>query len=633
MKASELNLTHLNVQNANGDQSPHKYDVSVVGAGPAGLTLAVILARLGIKIAVLDEELDQTTIGRADGIQPKTIETLQMLGLGDELLRNGVKVYDICMWRASATSPICRIGREVHYPSSVVDVLHPFILLCHQGMVESVLIDDLRNSGISVSRGHRFTRFDYASNEASIPLDLSLSAVGCDAIKHIYTDYVVGCDGARSLVRQQIPGTHATARPHESYWGVLDGELDTDFPDIWSKTIVFSEEHGSVLIIPRERNMTRIYIEMKSSSSAKTLSQDFIMDQARLILAPYRVQWRSIEWFGNYQVAQRVAARFSDRNLCAFIAGDASHTHSPKAAQGMNTSMHDSWNLGWKLNLAVRGFAKTVLLESYEVERIKIAHDLINFDFEHANEISGGDIERLAENFRTNTRFISGVGVEYSESIINHGYDQTQGDAKPGHTLPPSKVTRYIDANPVDLQLDIPMLGQFRVFVIVPDIVGHSETRFLAGLSDNVMSESSLLTRLSRAALESYKRKPRPQRSTDVFTLPARYQTFSELFTFSVLTSTPKDRFEISSLPALFSSSRWTVYLDDVPHMDTKGLCCIPKWLGEVGAGEVAIVNVRPDGYVGSIKRWEVATQTAGKEAARWLDEYYGGFLEVPSAS
>ncbi|KAJ8121638.1 hypothetical protein ONZ43_g1961 [Nemania bipapillata] len=319
-------------------------------------------------------------------------------------------------------------------------------------MVEGTLIDDLRDSGSSVSRSHHFTRFDYGSNETSDPLELSFS--------------IEGCDGARSLVRQQIPNTHATARPHESYWGVLDGELDTDFPDIWSKTIVFSEEYGSVLIIPRERNMTRIYIEIKSTSSAKDLDQEFVMGQARLILAPYRVEWRSVEWFGNYQVTQRIAARFSDMGLRAFIAGDASHTHSPKAAQGMNTSMHDSWNLGWKMNLAIRGLAKPALLESYEVERMKIAHDLINFDFEHANEIAGGDIARLAENFRINTRFISGVGVEYAESIINTGHDQARGDAKPGCTLPPSKVTRYIDANPVDLQLDIPMQGQFRVFVI-----------------------------------------------------------------------------------------------------------------------------------------------------------------------
>ncbi|KAI3330761.1 FAD binding domain-containing protein [Ustulina deusta] len=623
----------IEIQSVDESQPSDKYDVGIVGAGPAGLTLAVILARFGINTAVFDERSDRTAVGRADGIQPKTIETLQMLGLGDELLRNGVKVYDICMWRGSATSPVRRIGREVHYPASVVDVLHPYILLCHQGMVESVLIDDLRDSGMDVHRGHQFTKFDYGPSAKSGPLDLRFSIMDGDSVKQVRADYIVGCDGARSLVRQQIPNTHATARPHESYWGVLDGELDTDFPDIWSKTIVFSEEHGSVLIIPRERNMTRIYIEMKSSSSVKPLDQSFVMGQAQLILAPYRVQWRSVEWFGNYQVTHRVAARFSDLNLHAFIAGDASHTHSPKAAQGMNTSMHDSWNLGWKMNLAARGLAKPALLESYEVERMKVAHDLIDFDFEHANEIAGGDIERLAENFRVNTRFISGMGVEYAESIINHGYDQTRGDAKPGCTLPPSKVTRYIDANPIDVQLDIPIQGQFRIYVVVPDLLGSGEKRFLAGLSDAVTSESSLLAKLSHAATESYRRKPRPRRPADVFSRPERYRAFSEIFTFSLLTSTRKDLFELASLPALFSTSQWTVYLDDVPHLDTKGLCCIQKWLGEVGLGEVVVVNVRPDGYVGSIKRWDVSGQTTGEEAARWLDEYYGNFLDVPIES
>lgn len=236
-----------------------------------------------------------------------------------------------------------------------------------------------------------------------------------------------------------------------------------------------------------------------------------------------------------HRVAQRVAGRFSDSSFRAFIAGDASHTHSPKAAQGMNTSMHDSWNLGWKLNLAARGLAKPLLLESYEVERMKVAHDLINFDFEHANEIAGGDIERLAENFRANTQFIAGMGVEYAESVINLGFDETGGLAKPGCTLPPSKATRYMDANPVDLQLDIPVLGQFRVYVVVPYLHGPGAKRFLNDLSDGVTSESSFLTKLSRAASESYHRKLRPQRSTDVYSRPERYLVFSEIFTYCLL--------------------------------------------------------------------------------------------------
>lgn len=456
-----------------------------------------------------------------------------MLGLGDELLRTGVKVYDICMWRRSNGGALGRISRQVHYPASVVDVLQPYILLCHQGMVEGTLLEDLRRSGTEVQRDSLFSSYDDVGRSSALQVHFTQPG---DIEATAKADYLVGCDGARSRVRKAIPNTHADAVPHESFWGVLDGELDTDFPDIWSKTVVFSEQYGSILIIPRERNMTRFYIEMKSSSSSKNLGQEFVMEQARLILAPYRVEWRSVEWFGNYQVAQRVAARFASPDQRAFIAGDASHSHSPKAAQGMNTSMHDSWNLGWKLNLAARGLARASLLESYETERKKVAHDLIDFDFEHANEIVGGDIERLAENFRTNTRFISGVGIVYGESVLNQGRDEDAlGEAKPGSNLPPAKVTRYIDANPVDIQLDVPMLGQFRIYVVVGDVTGTAETTFIDALSRGIESKSSLISRVSRAASISYQKKPRPKREGDEFLQVQRYETVSPLLTFALI--------------------------------------------------------------------------------------------------
>ncbi|KAI0389100.1 FAD binding domain-containing protein [Xylariaceae sp. FL0594] len=656
-----------NSENLTTSLDEQHYDVAIIGAGPTGLTLAVILTRLGLKTAVFDDRTSATSVGRADGIQPKTIETLQMLGLAHQLLRDGVRVYDLCIWEGGS-----RVSREAHYPADVVDVLHPHILLCHQGMVESALIDDLRKSagGTVVHRGKKFVKYEDHNHTPEGSLDITLATTTAPDIHHVVVgaNYLVGCDGARSLVREQIPGTQATTTPHESYWGVLDGELETDFPDLWCKTVVFSEEHGSVLIIPRERNMTRIYIEMrdptwakskgKGKGESKEVGQDFVMEQAKRILAPYSVEWLSVEWFGNYQVAQRVAARFSDTSQRVFIAGDASHTHSPKAAQGMNTGIHDAWNLGWKLNLASESESHS-LLQTYEAERKKIAHNLIAFDLEHANEIARGDPVRLAANFRTNTRFISGVGVEYGDNCLNRplttttttdpnhhpdrgkGADEEDDDAaKPGHTLPPAKATRYIDANPVDLQLDVPVLGQFRVYVLAPDITTRPTKRFLAGLSKRATAENSLLSRLSRAAAQSYAARPRPKR--DDYALPARYLANSELFTFCLVTSTPKSLFEISSLPPLFASSPWTVYLDDVPHLDTRCQSCIRKWAGPgLGNGEVAVLNVRPDGYLGSARRWELPvdggdedddgdTTSAGEAAAQWLDEYYGGFLKVP---
>ncbi|KAH7239865.1 FAD binding domain-containing protein [Fusarium solani] len=608
------------------------YDVCVVGAGPAGLMLSVIAAKLGLKVKVADERPDQTTVGRADGIQPKTIETFQMLRIGDELMKTGVRVHDICLWRGSQKEGIRRTGREVHYPASVVDVLEPYILLCHQGMMESTFIDDLRKSGVEVSRSHKFTGFTSRSEDPSSPLLINCDLP--DAQTTIQARYLVGSDGARSQVRNCIPNANGQGSPHNSVWGVLDGELDTDFPDIWSKTVVFSEEHGSVLIIPRERNMTRLYIEMKSSITSKGLAQDYVMEQARLVMAPYRVEWVSVEWFGNYAVSQRVASKFLDPTARAFIAGDASHTHSPKAAQGMNTSVHDSWNLGWKLNLAARGFAKDgILLQSYEQERKKIAHDLINFDFEHANEIAGGDAKRLAENFRKNTRFISGIGVEYGPNELNQGVEEAHGgNAKPGCNLPPAKVTRYIDACPVDIQLDIPILGQFRLYFAVPNVTGSGEKSFLENFDQAASAPSTFLSQLSKAAEASYKAKPRAKRADDAYLRPERYTTVSQLFTYGLITSTDKNEFEIAELPEAFSKSKWTVYLDDVSYLDRRGVSCSEKWLGSVSPGEVAVIVVRPDGYVGALRRFKGAGDEDGKAAAQWLDSYFQGFLHVPQS-
>ncbi|KAJ4253749.1 hypothetical protein NW762_010143 [Fusarium torreyae] len=615
----------------NGDNTT--YDVTVVGGGPSGLMLSTVLARLGHNIKILEHRPDQTTVGRADGIQPKSIETLQMLRLGDELLQTGVKVYDICMWRGAKGEGPKRMSREVHYPESVVDLKHPYILLCHQGMVESMLIDDLRASGTEVTRNAHFVNYTQAQQVKNQPLQITFTDP--DKKEHsVISEYLVGCDGARSLVREAIPDTFADGTPHSSVWGVMDGELETTFPDIWSKTLVYSEEYGSILMIPRERNMTRFYIEMKGTAAADDtgasnnyLGQEYVMEQARKILSPYKVEWRSVEWFGNYAVSQRVANRFSDPAQRAFIAGDASHSHSPKAAQGMNTSIHDSWNMGWKLNLALRGLAKPVLLNSYETERKKIAHDLINFDVEHANEVAAGDPKRLADNFRTNIRFISGVGAEYTCNEINQG--SSIGLLKPGANLPPGKATRYVDANPVSLETDIPVLGQFRVYVVVPNLVSDAQKKFLQTFNDIVASESSLISRLSQSARKSYQNKPRAVRAKDTFFRPERYTTVSDVFTFSLITSTDKDKFEIDDLPQLFSQTPWTVYLDDVAHLDTQGKAVTQKWLGGLSNEDVAIINVRPDGYVGSVDKWDTSTDNAASAAANWISAYYDSFLQV----
>ncbi|KAL1963159.1 hypothetical protein VTN77DRAFT_8592 [Rasamsonia byssochlamydoides] len=640
-------------------------DVTVVGAGPAGLMLACNLVRYGIRTMILDDRPDRTSTGRADGMQPKTIETFKQLRLAYPLLRDGVKVYDICFWENTPTTPLRRTARQIHYPDHLVGALDPYILLAHQGMLEEVLIKDIEERGVHVRRNSPFVECSAASDDSLIVV------VYEDRVNHttktVKSSYLVGCDGARSKVRSFIPGAKLIGEVTNASWGVLDGVIETDFPDLWSKTAVRSHDGTSILWIPRERNMTRLYIELSPTDGERIdkalATQEYVMNKAKEVMAPYRLEWKSVEWFGNYVVGQRIANHFADPELHLFIAGDAGHCHSALAAQGANTSMHDSFNLAWKLNLVIRDLAVPELLSTYEHERRKIAQDLIDFDAEHVKAFADGD-KALARNFDENIRFIAGVGAEYAPNILNRPVslplslpDSSTGSArlsaagslKPGAILaPPTQVTRYIDANPVHLQLDIPMLGQFRIYIFAPDVLASRE--FLDSLCAYLSAPSSLLSCASARAETSYAAQPARRCPSDDFTTyPERYTTVSKLFTYALITRTPKRDFEIAassssssflssssspySLPPLLQASRWTIYLDDIMAQPS----CTETYFGSAllstdadadASKRVAIINVRPDAYVGSLNVFDgAAGHAAGEEAGRWVEGYYAGFL------
>lgn len=295
----------------------------------------------------------------------------------------------------------------------------------------------------------------------------------------------------------------------------------------------------------------------------------------------------------------------------------------------MNISMHDSWNLAWKLNLVIRKLGKPVLLETYETERRKIARDVIEFDYNHSNAVSAGDPKALVKELKENTRLICGVGAEYDYNILNVASikDTNEGRLHPGCLLPPAAATRYVDVNPVQLQHDIPALGQFRVYFFCRDV--HSAMPFLEMVDETLRSQRSFIGRVTNAANASYMLQPPLAAPHDAFVRPERYTPLSSLFTYALVTETPRSAVEIKDLPVLFRDSRWTFYLDDCPHNDTRKKKCMEKWLGGVGPDELVVVNVRPDGYVGCLRRFPSSTRQWGEEATYWLDDYYSGFLRT----
>ncbi|KAJ5085569.1 hypothetical protein N7532_010340 [Penicillium argentinense] len=592
--------------------------VVVVGAGPSGLMLACNLVRYGMDVVILDDCPEKTSTGKADGMQPKTIETFKQMRLAEPLLKNSARVYDISFWQSTADKELHRTGRLTHYPDRLVGASDPFILLAHQGMVEEVLIDDMESRGVFVARNSRFASCSRVAGTAQ--LDVTYEDVLTNTTKTIRTSFLVGCDGARSKVRNFIPDAELEGDITNASWGVLDGVIDTDFPDLWSKAAVRSHAAGSILWIPRERNMTRLYVELSATDGERVdrakATPEYVIDRARKAMQPFRLEWKSREWFGNYVVGQRVARHFMDADARIFIAGDAGHCHSALAAQGANTSMHDSFNLAWKLNLVARGLAKQSLLSTYEEERRKIANDLISFDTEHCKAFAQGEAA-LSKNFDDNIRFISGVGAEYAPGMLSRNKGASASSSLcPGSLQLPAKVTRYIDANPVDIQLDIPLLSQFRIYLFVPDV--PASLSFLNTFNDRIAS-SVFLSKAVGLAEQSYAKRPRGYAPSDEFIQPQRYTKVSSAFTFAMVTQSAKSKFEITDLPKILQDSRWTLYLDDVNTPS-----CTDVWFGNLKREQVGIAIVRPDGYVGGVEAWDLGE---GEKSVAGLEDYFSFML------
>lgn len=294
----------------------------------------------------------------------------------------------------------------------------------------------------------------------------------------------------------------------------------------------------------------------------------------------------------------------------------------------MNTSMHDTFNLSWKLNLTIRGLAKPTILATYETERQKIAQDLIDFDCEHARAFKTGDEKALAINFQENIGFISGAKVEYHANVLNESSSKSRGELHPGALFSPGRVTRYIDANPVDLQLDIPMLSQFRLFFFVPD--AHTTAGFLHHVTTYISSsEESTLYRASKKAARSYALLNTLTPESSRYEQPWRYTPVSKLATLALVTTAPKETVEIADIPPALQKSRWSFYLDDIGGGSRDSQTCTERWLGSLETNEAALVVVRPDGYVGAINRWSCARPEAARHAGEWIDGYFGRILEA----
>jgi hypothetical protein len=286
------------------------------------------------------------------------------------------------------------------------------------------------------------------------------------------------------------------------------------------------------MVIPRENKLVRLYIqltEIKPDASGRAdrsqITPDIIIKAAQKTIAPYKLTYKYCDWWTAYQIGQRVGTNFA-KNDRVFLAGDAVHTHSPKAGQGMNVSMQDAYNLGWKLSLVVKGIAQPSILKTYQSERRRIAQDLIAFDHKFSRLFSGRpakdvmdeegvDMGEFQQAFVKGNMFASGLSVDYGTSMLvaKPGSATDEGDGtdvsssytqkvvgkqelaaniKLGMRFPSEQVLNQSDARPWQFQQKLKSDGRFRIVVFAGQVVEAGQQARLFAFCDALTASKVL---------------------------------------------------------------------------------------------------------------------------------------------
>ena len=472
---------------------PDAVDVLIVGSGPAGALLAAQLSTFpGISTRLVERLDGPLRVGQADGVACRTVEMFDAFGLSGKLLREAYWVNETVFWRPSKAdrSRIERTGRVQDTEDGLSEFPH---LIVNQARMLKYLLDYMRNSPTRLEANYGLEFLDLnVETEGEHPVVVTLRKVANGAESTVRAKYVVGCDGARSRVRDSI-GAVPRGDFANHAWGVVDMLAVTDFPDIRLKAAIQSADEGNILLIPREGGyMVRLYVDLgeidpNKREAFRENTQEMVIGTAQRVLRPYTLDVKSVAWFAVYQVGQRVTDRFDDvpadqadsRLPRVFIAGDACHTHSAKAGQGMNVSMQDTFNLGWKLISVLEGRAKPELLRTYTVERHAIAQGLIDFDKEWSKimasppkdpnrpELGGLDPAELQAYFVKSGRYTAGVATHYPPATVLTAEATHQSLAKGftiGMRFHSAPVVRLADAKPVHLGHAARADGAWRIY-------------------------------------------------------------------------------------------------------------------------------------------------------------------------
>lgn len=373
-----------------------KADIVIVGAGPVGLMCGYLAYLSGMNVILLDKSDGPLKVGRADALNARTLQLLEVAGLFDELYPLGKTCNTSSVWANGQF-----LSRQSKWWDALDGCFHKHFLMLGQSHFEKLLDQKLRDEGVEIRR--QTTVWDVATTEEGCTTFLTSG----DAIQ---SDFVIGADGSRSLVREILDIPFPIIRP-EIVWAVIDGVISTDFPKV-PEIIVFQAETSDVAWIPREGEIDRFYVRM----DRKEFTFEEAMAKVNRAMSPHSVRFEKVEWFSQFSVKEAVAERYSHEGR-VFLAGDACHVHSVNGGQGLNTGLADAFNLVWKLNMVRNNEAPEGLLLSYEAERKTVARGVVEASGELVRSTkfsaTGTHAQDYVQVVEKRAGYVTGMGIRY----------------------------------------------------------------------------------------------------------------------------------------------------------------------------------------------------------------------------
>ena len=334
--------------------APSAIDCLIVGAGPIGLTLAVELQRFGLACRIIDQNAAPTDKSKALVVWPRTLELLDRAGLSGNFTAAGMWAHGARMFVGD--KQIAHV--QIHTPDSAF----PGPLMIPQNETERLLNETLERRGLRVERS--VTLVKCVDNGDSVTSTLRHA----DGREEIVTSaWLGGCDGSHSTVRKQL-GIEFVGDFEPNDW--LLGDAYLDGPIAADEISAFWHSDGVAIFFPIAPGRFRVIADMGLAPNTNKPA-DPTLTQIQAIVdrrAPVGLRLHDPFWLAGFRIHERKVNEYGRGR--AFLCGDAAHIHSPAGGQGMNTGMHDAFNLAWKLALVHHGVApRSPLLDSYTKER------------------------------------------------------------------------------------------------------------------------------------------------------------------------------------------------------------------------------------------------------------------------